>query len=133
MLGFTKKETMVIIFLVSGFICGSGIQYVQRKWSPLPEPVNAVPVSTGNTAVAQQKPLIEQEENLFNHEIQLNTASSDLLQQIPGIGPVTARNIIQYRDQNGPFQSVEDLIQVKGIGPKTIKKIKSYLTVKNNH
>ena len=61
--------------------------------------------------------------------ININTAGSDELQQLPGIGPVTAEKIIQYRESNGPFSSADDITNVSGIGEKTLQKIKSRITV----
>ncbi len=48
--------------------------------------------------------------------VRVNTADLDELEQLPGVGPVLARNIAEYRDQNGPFDVVEDLLAVPGIG-----------------
>ena len=61
--------------------------------------------------------------------VNINTASQDELETIPGIGPVTAEKIISYRESFGLFDSVEDLINVSGIGTKTVKKIAQYVTV----
>jgi competence ComEA-like helix-hairpin-helix protein len=61
--------------------------------------------------------------------INLNTATSDELQQVPGIGPVTAEKILQMRKAYGPFKSVDDLRAIKGIGPKRLEKMRKYLTV----
>jgi len=60
--------------------------------------------------------------------INLNTATSDELQQVPGIGPVTAEKILQMRKAYGPFKSVDDLRAIKGIGPKRLEKMRKYLT-----
>jgi competence ComEA-like helix-hairpin-helix protein len=61
--------------------------------------------------------------------ININTASSDQLQQVPGIGPVTAQKILQMRKSYGAFKSVNDLMAIRGIGPKRLEKMKMYLTV----
>ena len=61
--------------------------------------------------------------------INLNTATSDELQQVPGIGPVTAGKILQMRKAYGPFKSVDDLRAIKGIGPKRLEKMRKYLRV----
>jgi competence ComEA-like helix-hairpin-helix protein len=61
--------------------------------------------------------------------INLNTATSDQLQEVPGIGPATAEKILQMRKAYGPFKSVDDLRAIRGIGPKRLEKMRKYLTV----
>ncbi len=64
-------------------------------------------------------------------KININTAAADELDTLPGVGPVTARNIIDYRAANGPFKSIEDIQQVKDIGAATYEKLKDLITVGN--
>jgi competence protein ComEA len=61
--------------------------------------------------------------------IDVNTASATELETLPGIGEVLAATIIEYRTQNGPFASVEDLMDVSGIGPATLDEIRDQVTV----
>jgi len=61
--------------------------------------------------------------------IDINIASAAELESLPGIGPTTAQKIIDYREQNGPFLSIEDIINVPGIGPGTYERIKDLITV----
>ncbi len=63
--------------------------------------------------------------------ININTASSILLDTLPGIGPVLAERIIAYRNANGPFSSIEDLGNVEGIGSKTLLEILNLITVED--
>lgn len=63
------------------------------------------------------------------HPINLNSATSAELQQVPGIGPSTADKILRMRKSYGPFKSVDDLRAIKGIGPKRMEKMRKYLTV----
>lgn len=62
--------------------------------------------------------------------IDLNSASISELDAINGIGPALAQRIVEYRDSNGPFTSVEDLQKVKGIGAALYAKITPYVTVR---
>ena len=56
--------------------------------------------------------------------VDINTAGPDELQRLKGVGPALAQRIIDYREENGPFQSVEDLLNVKGIGEVTLEKFR---------
>lgn len=61
--------------------------------------------------------------------VNINTANSDELQQVPGIGPATAEKILQMRKSYGAFKSVDDLLSIRGIGKKRLEKMRKYLTV----
>jgi competence protein ComEA len=61
--------------------------------------------------------------------VNINTASATDLQALPGIGAKTAERIVEYRQKNGPFKKVEDLMNVRGIGEKNFLKLKPQLTV----
>ncbi|TYT22436.1 ComEA family DNA-binding protein [Dictyoglomus thermophilum] len=61
-------------------------------------------------------------------KVNINTASKEELESLPGIGPTLAQRIIEYREENGVFTSAEDLLNVKGIGEKKLEKIKDQIT-----
>ena len=61
--------------------------------------------------------------------VNINTADSQELQQVPGIGPATAEKILQMRKSYGAFKSVDDLLAIRGLGEKRLDKMRKYLTV----
>lgn len=62
--------------------------------------------------------------------VNINTADVEVLASLSGIGQSKAEAIVAYREANGPFQSPEDLVNVKGIGERTVEKNADKLTVK---
>ena len=57
----------------------------------------------------------------------INTAGADELESLPGIGPVLAQRIVDYRTEHGPFRSAEELTQVEGIGRATMESIQDHI------
>ncbi|MER3402842.1 MAG: DNA-binding protein [Armatimonadota bacterium] len=62
--------------------------------------------------------------------LDINRATADELEQLPGIGPTLAQRIVEYRQQVGRFQSVDDLRNVRGIGPKRLEQIRPLIVVR---
>ena len=77
----------------------------------------------------QQKPASYQSEKIKGLPVNINTASSEQLQQLPRIGPAMAARIIEYRTQNGKFRNKEDLMRVRGIGEKTFRNLKDMISI----
>jgi competence protein ComEA len=61
--------------------------------------------------------------------IDLNKATTDQLATLPGIGPAVAARIVEYRQKNGDFKKIEELMNVRGIGEKSFLKLKALVTV----
>lgn len=61
--------------------------------------------------------------------VNLNTASVTDLEGLPGIGAKTAARIVEYRQKNGPFKKVEELMNVRGVGEKNFVKLKPQITI----
>ena len=68
-------------------------------------------------------------ELLPGEKLDLNSATAEELQKLPGIGEKLARAIVDFREQNGPFQTVEDLLRIPGIGEKRLAAIRDLVTV----
>jgi len=61
--------------------------------------------------------------------VNINTATAKDLEALPGVGPKTAERIVEYRQKNGPFKKIEELMNVRGLGEKNFLKLKEHLTV----
>jgi competence protein ComEA len=86
----------------------------------LAAPVQAQSTPQGSGASPGGKPLVM---------VNLNTAGLAELAALPGIGEKTAARIVEYRQKNGPFKKIEELMNVQGIGEKSFLKLKPQLTV----
>jgi competence protein ComEA len=86
------------------------------------------------TAAAQQGPAAKSttrstKSAVPSTPINLNTATQTQLESLPGIGAKAAQRILEFRQKNGSFKKIEDLMNVKGIGEKNFLKLKPYITV----
>ncbi len=61
--------------------------------------------------------------------LDINSATAEQLQQVPGIGPKMAEAIVHMRETSGPFRRVDDLLAIRGIGKKKYRMIRPYVTV----
>jgi competence protein ComEA len=96
---------------------------IETPPSPNPQPAAPAPAPSPRPTAGSKK--IQSGEAPIN----VNTATADELQRLPGIGPVTAQAIVAARGR-APFQSLHDLDRVKGIGPKTLEKIRPFVVLK---
>ena len=97
--------------------------------STVQQPASAVARSTTIPLTGQSGPTTSKASP--SSPVNINTASAEQLQTLPGIGPSTAARIIADREQNGPFRTIEDLTRITGIKEGTMSKIRPYITVGN--
>jgi len=138
-LGFTISELRAILFLAATFFLGLGLRWFGA---------NAEPPAAKFNYSAQDSIFLERSATVFGdstkqeparksrnqparkpkpHSINPNSASREELMLLPGIGRTYAERILMYRQEHGPFRSVEELSKVKGIGKKTLARIREFL------
>ena len=86
-------------------------------------------IISGNLPASNEVNNASSEETVNSELININTASKEQLDSLNGIGSTKAQAIIDYRNQNGKFSKIEDLLNVNGIGDSIFAKIKDYITV----
>ncbi|MEW6074879.1 MAG: helix-hairpin-helix domain-containing protein [Candidatus Omnitrophota bacterium] len=105
---FTNKERNAIVFAAALALLGSGLDYLYKR----------VPAARSIRLVSERQ-----------MKIDINEADMRTLMQVPGIGNVTARRILEYRQRIGRIQDLEELRGLKGITPKRFEKLQEELAV----
>jgi len=128
-LALTATERRVLLFVTGAFVAGLGIRFIQETFpsthrndyetadSTFAALSAAALTGPGETPEAQTGPL------------DLNTATKQQLVALPGIGEVIAERIILYREDHGPFKSVDDLSRIKGISKRKVEQLKPLIIV----
>ena len=98
----------------------------QKIFIPLKSVLSKNPNGNGNSSLGENQFIGD---NFKTEKVNLNTASSEELRTLDGVGPATAEKIIRYRENDGPFKKIEDIKNVDGIGDKTFEKLKDYIVV----
>ncbi|MBQ2893441.1 MAG: ComEA family DNA-binding protein [Oscillospiraceae bacterium] len=114
------KKQGVFILLIAMIIFASILIgfFLGRNTGRSPILISKLPETTASAGA--EKPA---------EKININTADADQLQKIPGIGEVLAQRIIDFRNENGPFQTVSELTRVDGIGLDRLSLMMDYITV----
>jgi comEA protein len=107
MFSLTPKERKALIFIGALILIGSLLKFLN---------------------IEAKEHLAFEEKIHSSSVININEASKEKLEELPGVGAVTASRIIDYRNEFGHFKSLEDLTKVKGIGPKKAAAIKQYIS-----
>jgi competence ComEA-like helix-hairpin-helix protein len=127
---FDPTRRIALWILSLSAIFGLGIE-VMEYWS-----ASRVVGSSGVVSVGMDTELQARADSLWrarkaklNEPIDLNTADALDLERLPGIGPVTAAHMIEYREAHGGFKSVEELDSVAGIGPKKLEALRARVKI----
>ncbi|MEZ4591228.1 MAG: helix-hairpin-helix domain-containing protein [Chloroflexota bacterium] len=125
--GFTPEADTAVVNLALPLFEGMQIyvptqdETAQQPPAVISEPVRSIGVDVGEvTETAVDAPA-----GLVN----INSADVAELDTLPGIGPSTAEKIVEYRESNGPFATIDEITSVSGIGPAKFEQIQSFITV----
>jgi len=119
----------VVLVLAAMILLLMGIRFATEQMKqPVPWRVGVERNDSADTAASASSP--DRPDSLLEGEVvNLNTAPLYDLERLPGIGETKAQAIVDYRQEHGPYRSVDDLLQVNGIGPGTLEEIRAYITV----
>ena len=123
--GYTENANNTALNLAATLEDGAQVQVPTKPQMETPSP--AAPTTPEHEG-APSLPTTPNTEPL-SQPININTADQASLETLTGIGPVKAETIITFREEYGPFSSIEEIQKVPGIGPVTFEKIKDFLTV----
>ena len=131
-MGLFSKSDRIAIACIAALICiGWGITFVLHR-SEGPDNLriikNAVPLPEGFSL----KDSLQGEFPGAFSPVNINKAGAVELENLPMIGPVKASAIVEYREKNGSFIDISDIIKVRGIGPATFEEIRKNITVDSN-
>lgn len=126
----------VLITAVFALLSGKNAEQGETEIEIKSESITASPITTAavtetSTAVTETEQIIVTEPTTEYTYININTADSAMLQKLEGIGEVTAAEIIRYRNENGSFRNIEEIMLVTGIGEATFEKISPHIYVEN--
>lgn len=113
-----KKVSLILLAITAAFLCVMIGTLIGRHTSG--NIYNVTEQSVSKQAADSSEAAVG--------KLNINTATLSEIEYLPGIGPTLAQRIIDYRTQNGPFESIDDLLLVNGIGEKRFNEIKDYIT-----
>lgn len=121
-------STFIGIVLVQIILIGAGLVLLSMQTKK--EAITTYTAPTKEVSQAPKaKPRVTGTSTERELTVNLNTASQEELELLPGIGEATALKIIEYRNANGPFKKIEDIMNVSGIGEKKFEAIKNSVTI----
>lgn len=125
MMNFTPQESRILIFLVATLLLGSAVS-LYRHHRPHIAPELAV--SSPEVSEAEAPDSTAKAEKGPGEKLNINSATSQQLQSLPGIGPQLAERIVAHRQACGPFSSAHDITEVRGIGEKSFQRFRDLIT-----
>lgn len=119
-----------VVQLAGGYTENADTQFINHAQKVQDEMVIYIPIKGEQLEEGASSLLTLPTETNKEQKININKADVATLATLPGIGPSKAQSILTYREENGQFQTIDDLKNVSGIGDKTFEKLKDSITVK---
>ncbi|MCK5817085.1 MAG: helix-hairpin-helix domain-containing protein [Candidatus Marinimicrobia bacterium] len=123
---FTKKEKNIILIVALILLLGA-VGFVVRKVIKKQRVLRSSDISMKDTF--QREDESREESKIPTEPVNINTAGLMEIEALPFLGMERSKDIIEYRDKNGPFKSLDELTNISGIGPKTLDKLKPLITL----
>lgn len=124
---------LAVLALTAAFFLVCSTWYLARASAPEPYRVSSVRQPTTEEEAAASREVSGEDSHpdslLPGEVIDVNTADAYELQRLPGIGEKRARDIVAYREEHGPFRTVDELTEVSGIGPVILEGLREYAAV----
>ena len=130
MAGISRYEK-VVLGLTAAFLLFTGGWFLAGQNTAAPYQVTTTQAVRPQADASDSGEAGRPDSLMEGEVINLNTADVYELQRLPGIGEKRARAIVDYREENGPFQSVEDLTRVSGIGEGILAGLRDYAVAEN--
>ena len=118
--GKPTKSEIILLGLTAAFLCTLAVLSAQDRQERIPGAVIETEVEVPREEIAPDFPPVD-----------LNTATAEELDVLPGIGPALAERIIAYREEHGPFTAPEDLLAVSGIGEKVLDGLRDQIVLED--
>lgn len=115
--------------MIACLLLGGALIILQKSSRQLPPELVIETVKQASAKQQESAPSSLREIAPKRLSININSAPADSLELLPGIGPVYASRIIDYREAHGAFASLDELTCIRGIGPRTLDKIEKYITL----
>lgn len=135
---YRRRELWLLLFLAASLAVGLAVREFRARFPELAEQLDRLdagesprvaPDSPATGAQPERRAKLSEAKVRADGRLDLNRASLEELQQLPGVGPTLARRIVAARERQGRFASAEDLRRVPGIGEKKFEAIRSLVTV----
>jgi competence protein ComEA len=114
--GARRRADLDALNLAEPLVDGSQVYVARKGETPVPPGTSTPATNTSPGGIATAP-------------VNVNTADALGLEGIPGIGPVKAAAVVEYREANGPFSSIDELLEVSGIGPATLETMRPHVSL----